>query len=175
MIREEEVFYIGYISKFRGISGEVELVFTDDAFDRGSAEYLVLEMDGILVPFFWEEYRFKNNETAIVKFEDVEDEIEARKLVGRKVFYPHAHVGDEAAELRSWKAFTGFNVTDAEGKSLGTVLDVDDSSANILFTLERENGKEQLIPFHTDFLVNYDMKERKMALRLPEGILGLND
>ena len=54
MIRSEEVFYIGKVSKFRGIQGEVEILFTDDAFDRGDAEYLVLEMEGILVPFFWE-------------------------------------------------------------------------------------------------------------------------
>ena len=68
MIRSEEVFYIGKVSKFRGIQGEVEILFTDDAFDRGDAEYLVLEMEGILVPFFWEEYRFKNDKTAIFQF-----------------------------------------------------------------------------------------------------------
>ena len=48
MIRDEEVFYIGKVSKWRGICGDVEILFTDDAFDRGDAEYLVLEMDGIL-------------------------------------------------------------------------------------------------------------------------------
>ncbi len=174
MISREEVFQIGYIAKYRGIVGEVELCFTDDAFDRGTAEYLVLDIDGILVPFFWEEYRFKNNETAIVKFEDVDDETSARRLVGRKVFYPHAHVGEEPDELRSWKAFTGFRVTDAAGHALGIVADVDDSSANVLFTLQREGGGELLVPFHPDFLVDYDMKERTMALELPEGILDLN-
>ena len=65
MIRLEEVFKIGYIAKHRGLRGEVELSFTDDCFDTGTAEYLVLDMDGILVPFFWEEYRFKNDDTAI--------------------------------------------------------------------------------------------------------------
>ena len=78
MICSEEVFYIGKVSKFRGIQGEVEILFTDDAFDRGDAEYLVLEMEGILVPFFWEEYRFKNDKTAIFQFEDIHDETAAR-------------------------------------------------------------------------------------------------
>ncbi len=174
MIRSEEVFKIGYIAKFRGISGEVELNFTDDAFDRGTAEYLVLDIDGIFVPFFWEEYRFKNNETAIVKFEDIDDETTARKLVGRSVWYPHAHVGDEPEELRSWKAFVGFRVSDEENGCLGTVIDVDDSSANVLFTIEREDGGELLIPFHNDFLVDYNIKERTLVLHLPEGLLDLN-
>ena len=65
MIREDEVFHIGYISKFRGIAGEVELAFTDDAFDRGTSEYLVLEADGILVPFFWEEYKEELKKTIL--------------------------------------------------------------------------------------------------------------
>lgn len=59
MIRHNEVFKIGYIAKHRGLRGEVKMSFTDDCFDRGTAPYLVLDMDGILVPFFWEEYRFK--------------------------------------------------------------------------------------------------------------------
>ena len=88
MIRESEVFKIGYIAKHRGLRGEVELSFTDDCFDTGSAEYLVLDMDGILVPFFWEEYRFKNDDTAIIKFEDVDTDGQARRLVGHSVYYP---------------------------------------------------------------------------------------
>ena len=82
MIRADEVFYIGKISKYRGVAGEVELSFTDDAFDRGHAEYLVLDIDGILVPFFWESYRFKNDQVAIFKFEDIDSEEAAKRIVG---------------------------------------------------------------------------------------------
>ena len=60
MIRDTEVFKIGYIAKQRGLRGEVEMSFTDDCFDAGSADYLVLDMDGILVPFFWEEVSLRN-------------------------------------------------------------------------------------------------------------------
>ena len=71
MIRKEDVLQIGYISKYRGISGEVEITFTDSVFDEGESEYLVFQLDGLFVPFFWEEYRFKNNDTAILKFEAI--------------------------------------------------------------------------------------------------------
>ena len=108
MIRQDEVFYIGKISKFRGICGETELLFTDDVFDRGEAPYLVIDMNGILVPFFWEEYRFKNNDTAIFKFEDINDEKAAKRLVGHSVFYPkkfNVEADTPDAHLSSWKAF----------------------------------------------------------------------
>ena len=176
MIREEEVFYIGKISKFRGISGEVELLFTDDVFDCGDAPYLVLEMDGILVPFFWEEYRFKNSETAIVRFEDIDDEKKAKRLVGRRVFYPKAHVPQEreAAAPASWKAFTGYSVREAGGRVLGVVEEVDESSQNILLYLSTPSGGELILPLHEDFVTDCSVQERTLTLSLPEGLLELN-
>lgn len=176
MIRLEEVFKIGYIAKHRGLRGEVELSFTDDCFDTGSAEYLVLDMDGILVPFFWEEYRFKNDDTAIVKFEDVDNEAQARRLVGHGVYYPKAHlVHDEGeGELSSYKALTGFTVYNQEGAYVGTVAQVDDSSANVLLTIEEESGDEVMLPFHNDFLLNYDLRERTLQLFIPEELINLN-
>ena len=108
MIHNDEVYHIGYIQKFRGLQGEVELQFTDDPFDRGSAEYLVLKIDGILVPFFLENYRFKNNDTAILKFEDINTDLQAKKIVGLQVYYPLSYLDDEDnQELTSLKALTG--------------------------------------------------------------------
>ena len=72
MIRQEEVFHIGRIGKPHGVKGETTFQFTDDVFDRVDADYLVLQVDGILVPFFMEEYRFRTDTTALIKFEDVD-------------------------------------------------------------------------------------------------------
>lgn len=178
MIRNDEVFKIGYISKHRGLRGEVELVFTDDCFDTGTADYLVLDMDGILVPFFWEEYSFKNNETIILKIEDIDTEEQAKKLVGHSVYYPKACLApkgnDDNMTLSSYKALTGFQVSDEQGNDLGVVAHVDDSSANILLTLDMPDGSEVMIPFHNDFLVDFNLRERTLTLSLPEGLLQLN-
>ena len=51
MITPDSVFKIGYISKHRGLRGEVELCFTDDCFDTGTSEYLVLDMTESLFLF----------------------------------------------------------------------------------------------------------------------------
>ena len=52
MIKEEDVYKIGRIGKPHGVGGEVSLRFSDDVFDRVDADYVVLLVDGILVPFF---------------------------------------------------------------------------------------------------------------------------
>ena len=83
MIKAEEVYRIGKIGKPHGVKGEVSLMFTDDVFDRVDADYLVLMIDGILVPFFFEEYRFKSGETALVKFIGIDTKEQAQELTGR--------------------------------------------------------------------------------------------
>lgn len=179
MIRQEEVFRIGHVTKGRGLRGEVEVVFTDDCFDGGTSDCLVLDMDHILVPFFWEEYSFKNNETAIFKFEDIDDEEAARQLVGHDVFYPKCGLPDDDAGgsgvLSSYKALAGFSVYGKAGEYVGEVIAVDDSSANVLMTIRRNGDAEFLMPFHDDFLIDFDLRKRSLHLDIPESLLSLND
>lgn len=171
MIREEEVFLIGRITRTHGTRGELELNFTDTPFDNDEASYLVLELDGILVPFFFTEWRYKGNENALFTFEDIETEEKARRFVGARVYFPFSEMadGDDDAELSSIKALTGFTV-----EGIGRITDVDDSSANILLTIATDDGSEILIPYHDDFLVDYDLRKRTLTLDLPEGLMDLN-
>ena len=176
MIHNNEVYHIGYIQKFRGLQGEVELQFTDDPFDRGSAEYLVLKIDEIFVPFFLENYRFKNNDTAILKFEDIDNDVQAKKLVGLQVYYPLAHLNDEEdQELSSLKALTGFTLYDESFGEVGIINTVDDSSYNTLFYVDHPKKGELVLPYHDDFLVDYNIANRTITLALPQGIIDLNE
>ena len=52
MIKQNEVYKIGRIGKPHGVNGELQMQFDDDVFDRVSADHLVLDIEGILVPFF---------------------------------------------------------------------------------------------------------------------------
>ena len=89
MIKKEEVFKIGVINKPHGVKGEVSFSFTDDIFDRvEDCDYLILMMDGILVPFFWEEYRFKSDNVALVKFEGIDTAERAKMFTNVEVYFP---------------------------------------------------------------------------------------
>ena len=90
MIRDDEVYKIGRVGKTHGIHGELQVQVDDDVFDRVNAEYLILRIDGILVPFFMEEYRFKSDDIALVKFCDIDSNEEARRLTGCEVFFQRA-------------------------------------------------------------------------------------
>ncbi len=170
MIKEQEVYKIGIIGKAHGVKGELSIQIDDDVFDRVDAEYLVLKLDGIFVPFFMEEYRFKSDSVALVKFEGVDTQERARELTGVEVFFPRELAEqDEEAEL-SYAALVGYTLIDNNsGKPVGTIAYVDEQTINIMFELE--DGR--LIPASEELIVDVDQKNRTITLDIPEGILDL--
>ena len=169
MIRDEEVYQIGKLGKTHGVKGEVSFLFDDDVFDRVDADYLILKVDGIFVPFFIEEYRFRSDANAIVKFEDIDTQERARELTGCEVFFPRA-LADSDQDSISWAAIVGFDIIEAEsGNKIGRIDSVDDSTLNILFCLE--DGR--LIPASEDLITAIDQQARTITMHLPAGLLEL--
>lgn len=173
MIRREDVYKIGRLGKPHGVKGEVSFQFSDDIFDRVDADYLILEIDGILVPFFMEEYRFRSGEIALMKFEDIDSEARARELTGCDVYFPREHADADDDRL-TWAELVGYRVVDAATQQpVGTIADVDDTTINTLFNLTTADGRELLVPIGDDFIVGVDRKARTIAMNLPDGLLDL--
>lgn len=169
MIREEDVYKIGRLGKAHGVKGEVSFMFDDDVFDRTDADYLILEIDGILVPFFIEEYRFRTDTVALMKFEGIDTQDRARALTNCDVFFPRHLADDEDAPL-TWAFLVGFDLVDAHtGKAVGRIGSVDDSTMNILFCLE--DGT--LIPASEELITDIDKDNKQITIAIPDGILDL--
>ena len=169
MIKESEVYRIGRLGKAHGIKGEVSFQFDDDVFDRVDADYLVLDIDGILVPFFMEEYRFRSDSVCLVKFCDVDTQQRASELTGSNVYFPRA-LADDDDESLSLASLVGFTIVSApDGFPVGTIAAIDDQTSNILFELE--DGT--LIPANDDLIIDIDTTKRQITMSLPEGLLAL--
>ena len=169
MIREEEVYKIGRLGKTHGVRGEISFLFDDDVFDRTDADYLILRVDGILVPFFIEEYRFKSDANAIVKFDGIDTQERARELTGCDVYFPRSLAEGDDGDI-SWSILVGFDILEAQsGKAVGRIAAIDDATMNILFELE--DGR--LIPASEDLITAIDQKARTITMHIPEGLLEL--
>ena len=169
MIREEEVYQIGKLGKTHGVKGEISFLFDDDVFDRVDADYLILKIDGILVPFFIEEYRFKSDSNALMKFEGIDTQERARELTGTDVYFPRSLADSDDGNL-SWSVLVGFDIIDADsGRSVGRIASVDDSTLNILFCLD--DGR--LIPASEELIIAIDQQARSLTMHIPAGLLEL--
>ena len=169
MIRLDDCYKIGRIGKTHGVKGEVTLLFDDDIFDRVDADYLILEVDGILVPFFMDEYRFRSDTVCLVKFLDIDTQQRAQELTGCDVYFPRK-LADEADDELSLAVLVGFTVTDADtGTAVGRVAAIDDQTTNVLFCLD--DGR--LLPANGDLVEYIDSDQHTIAMHLPDGLLDL--
>ena len=169
MIKEEEVYKIGRLGKAHGVKGEVSFQFDDDIFDRVDAEYLVLDIDGILVPFFMEEYRFRNDTVCLVKFCDIDTQQRAQELTGCDVYFPRA-LAEEGEEMPSLASLVGLCIIDTSSKkTVGRIAAIDDTTQNILFELE--DGT--LIPASDELIESIDINKKEIIMNIPNGLLDI--
>ena len=152
----------------------MQFTFTDDIFDRVEAEYIVCLLDGIFVPFFIEEYRFRSDTTALMKLEGIDTAERARMFTNVEVWFPVKHADDTESEELTWNYFVGFRMEEIHYGHLGEVTDVDTSTLNTLFVINH-NGNELLIPAQEEFITDIDRKHKVITVSLPAGLINLDE
>ena len=173
MIKNEDVYRIGKLGKPHGVQGEISFLFTDDVFDRVDADYLLLSIDGILVPFFIEEYRFRSDEIALMKFCDIDSDAQARELTGCIVYFPRK-LAEEGTDDVSWAQIVGYSLIDeATNNVIGKIVAVDETTVNTLFEVSTPEGEEILIPGSGELIVATDIASKTITMRIPSGLLDL--
>ncbi len=170
MILKEEVFPIGQIIKPHGVNGEMSFNFTTDVFDSEDVDFFIMELNGILVPFFIDEYRFKSHTTGLVKLNGINSDEQAREFSGLTLFVSKdflEKVEDTEIEL---DYFVGFQLIDKAKGSLGIVTEVDQTTENALFVIPTDDD-ELLIPVGENYIEKIDHDKKIIYLNLPEGLL----
>lgn len=176
MITKEEVLKIGKITKPHGLQGELAFQFDTDIFDEVELPYFICEMDGILVPFFIEGYRFKNDEIGLVKFEGIDSDVEAKELSNVELYISRKFLPEDMdpIDVEGSSFYVGFQVLTEDGDEIGEITAVDDSTDNVLFEISTPSGDDILIPAQDEFIVEIDDDNRTITMDLPEGLLLLN-
>lgn len=173
-VTEDDVFCIGRLGKPHGVRGELDFQFDDDIFDRVDADYVFVKIDGLLVPFFMEEYRFRSNETALMKFEGIDDADAAAELTGCDVFFPRSMADDAPDDEVSVAEIIGYDVVDANsGQRVGAITRIDDATMNTLFEVETPDGRLVDLPANAELVKDISRQTRTVTLVIPDGVMDL--
>lgn len=167
MIKADDVYKIGRLGKAHGIKGEITMQVEDDIFDRTDADYLVLELDNIMVPFFIEEYYFKTDTTALIKFEGIDTLERAKEFANIDVYFPRSIKDNNTSseqEILSYLMLVGFQVND-----IGKIAYIDHQTENVMFELE--DGT--LIPASEELIEDIDVPNKQIKMTIPEGLLDI--
>ena len=173
MIRSDEIIAIGKFNKPHGINGEISATINAPEAVLNDCSCIVCDIDGIFVPFFIKDFRIKSQDTLLITVDDINSEQEAATLVNKDIYVKRGEYSEvlEDEDQIPLDFFIGFNaiVNGLDGK----IVDIDDSTANVLFVIETTDGKSLLIPAVEEFITDFDSKERTIKMEVPDLLLDL--
>ena len=180
MIANSELLEIGKFQKTHGLQGELNVVL-DQAVDGdflGGENPVIIDIDGINVPFYPESVRTKGAESYLLKLKGVDSQAAASAFVNKTMYARKADLAAfldvEDGDLFTEEELIGYEVIDKKAGHIGKVIGIDDNTENILLVLENKAGEDVFVPFVDDFIEGIDEGENVIHTDLPEGLVRLN-
>lgn len=178
MIVEEDIIEIGKFQKTHALKGELNalLDIEEDYLTEGNP--LIVDIDGIYVPFYTESVRPKGATTYLIKLQGVDSVDDASRFVNKIIYgrredmldYFDAEEGDVALP----GDLAGYKVIDGSHGYLGNLQRIDDTTINTLMIVDEGPFGEIYIPFNEDFIEAIDNVEKEIHTILPEGLVEIN-
>lgn len=171
-MKHEEAFYVGYITKTRGLKGEVQVFFEFDEYEKLEFDVVFADMNGKLVPYFVADSKLQVNKTGYFNFDDVDHIDKAQPLLKKKLYLPIALMPERDESEFFYTDLKGFLAIDETLGELGEILEVNEYPQQFIAMVSYK-GAEILFPLNEDFIVEIDDEEKILTLDLPEGLLDI--
>ena len=172
-MRKKDCFYLGKIAKKFSFKGEVLIYLdTDEPEMYEDMESVFVEVGKNLIPFFIERSALHKGDFLRVKFEEVDSEEDADRLINCEVYLPLSMLPKLEGNKFYFHEIIGFDVEDVRLGNIGKVVSINDSTAQPLFEILKDET-EILVPMIDDFIVKVDRENKKLILDTPEGLVDL--
>ncbi|MFM6935709.1 MAG: ribosome maturation factor RimM [Flavobacteriales bacterium] len=172
-MQKQECFYLGIIAKLHGFKGEVSLFLdVSNPSEYATLDAVFIEIDGSLIPFFVQHIKMKTKGFVAVKFEGIDSEKDAQRILKKQVYLPEAFLQELDQTSFYDHEIIGYTVIDEIHGNVGVVENVIDMAANPLLQLDKE-GKEVLIPIFDGLVQKVQRKKKELHIKAPEGLIDL--
>ncbi len=172
-MKSENLISGGTILKTHGFEGAVVVKAESWLADKIiEDEPVFLEVEGKPVPFF-PEWVDGAGATLIIKFDGYDSTGSMTEFVGCKILCQVTSDRSKEKHL-SPEILKGFMLLSDDGMVKSVITGFIDTGFQLILQAEF-NGREILIPFHEDLVVNFDEEKREIVLRIPEGLVDINN
>ena len=166
----EDFFRVGVIANTHGIRGEVKVFPTTDdvkRFDYLKEAYIDAGKEKIKVEVSNVRY-FKN--LVILKFKGIDNINDIERYKGKDLLVTR----ENALPLEEGEYYLadiiGANVYTEDGNLFGSLEDVIETGANLVYSVQHE-GKEVLLPVIDDCVKEVNVEEKKVIVHIMKGLL----
>jgi|UniRef100_UPI00404A2C40 16S rRNA processing protein RimM len=168
----EDCFYIGYITKTKGLKGEVQVYFEYDEPADLPLESVFAEINGKLVPFFISTYKLQNNQTGNFYFDDIDTIEKAQTLIRKKLYLSNSLKPVREDDEFLITDLKGFIVHDQTVGELGDIIEIHEYPQQFVAVVSYK-FKEIMFPLNDDLIVEIDEGKGILKVDLPEGLIDL--
>ena len=172
-MRKEDCFYLGKIVSKYSFKGEVLIKLDADEPELyENMESVFVSMRDTLVPFFIEKSALHKSSLLRVRFEEVEDEAAADKIMGAELYLPLSMLPKLSGDKFYYHEVIGFTLLDAVHGDIGKIIAVNDSVSQALF-IAKKGDKELLIPITDQIITKVDRANSTIHISTPDGLVAL--
>ena len=167
-----EMFEIGVITKAQGIKGEVRIhPITDDPnrFSLLIGQEVFLKQGEKSTPYKLTHARVQKG-AVIAKLDSINDRNAAELLIRGVITIPPEKALPLEDDEYYVRDLIGLNVETESGEGLGIIAQVLNTNANDVYVIEPLEGDSFMIPAIKDVVLNVSMAEKKITVRLMEGL-----
>lgn len=164
---KSEKILIGKIVNAVGLKGEVKVYNYSDSpeiYEETPAIYVddtLMEVRSV---------RMQKN-MVVLGLVGINDRTAAEKAKGSELFVTEADLPELPEGEYYVRDLIGMEAILEDGSHLGTLTDVIQNTAQDIFEIETDEGKQVLVPRVPAFVLDIDLESRRVTLRLIEGML----
>ena len=164
-----ESILIGKIVNTHGIKGEIKIYpYTDNLDNVSNLKEVFFDKDLKIKHKIKSSKIIKN--MIIFKLENINTVEEAQKLKNTDLYIQKEDISD-IEDTYYIEDLIGMEVIDENEKNLGSITYVFNTGANDVYEVNDENNKKIYLPAIKDVVKNVDIKNKKMYVKMMEGLL----
>lgn len=170
---KDDCFYLGKVVSKHSFKGEVLIKLDTDepeAYEKMESVFVLL--GGNLVPFFIAQSQLHKSALLRVRFKEVATEADADRIMGSEIYLPLTFLPKLTGNKFYYHEVMGFSVHDSVHGPIGTIQNVNDSTAQALFEVEKD-GRQLLIPISDAIITKVDRGAKTIFVNTPEGLVDL--
>ena len=168
-----DLVHVGKIVAAHGVQGELIIAHFLGENKRQSAikSILLEDKNGSRVPWFIQSIVLRSLQNEwIIKLEGITRREQVTGLLKKKVFLHQADF-DNCVSKQAPQSLIGYIIIE-NGKVIGAITHIHEQQHQLIAITEY-NGREVLIPLHSETLVRVDRKQKHVYVSLPEGLLDI--
>ncbi|MDE6768470.1 MAG: PRC-barrel domain-containing protein, partial [Muribaculaceae bacterium] len=168
MIEQKNITAIGKFQKTHALKGELNAILDIDSSFLSEGNAVIVELDGIFVPFYASGIRPKGNTSYLVKLDGIDSEDEARRFVNKIIYALKSELAPflevEEEDIADEDELIGYEIIDYDSnKVIGEIEDIDSSTSNLLFIVVSPVGDTIYIPAAEEFIMDINDENKKIC------------